>query len=126
MTLDNALRHANGLVAGQPDGFAVSRSETGFVLTEAGDLRTPRELRISLEPADPLSGTGATRELAGRSVRHRVDELGAGSAGSEFELTLSWPCAAAYCVVHAFEQSERGTPAFEWAWSEAARVHLAE
>ncbi len=126
MTFDGTLEHANGLRVGQPAGFSASRSENGFVLTEAGELRSPRELRVSLEPADPLSGAATSRQRAGRTVRHRTEALGAGSAGSEYELTLSWPCAAAFCVVHAFEQGERGTPGFAWAWRVADEIRVAD
>lgn len=113
------IAHANGLVAAPPQGWEVQATASGFVFTEASDLRSPGAIRLDLvsEPPDLASlrrrGWGVWGD---GQVRYRVREGGGGSGGTEYELTAVRALSGYHLVLTAIEQSEVG-PGFGAAWA---------
>jgi hypothetical protein len=42
-------RHGNGLIAPQPEGFAMRETDSGFALEQMASLRNPLEMKLELK-----------------------------------------------------------------------------
>lgn len=111
------LGHPNGLQLSPPPRFLNTQTQQGFRLSEGGDLRSPRTIALELVTDLPTMQPSETRALStGGSARFSIREVGAGSAGSEYELRAAKEIEHRWVVMTATAQSERGEPDFATAW----------
>lgn len=126
---DAQLVHPNGLQLSRPRGFQDIQTEHGFTLSESGGIRSPRKIEIELVKDQPDIQQPRQRPLpAGAVARFSIREVGAGSAGPEYEFRASEEVGERWIVVIASAQSERGEPDFALAWQvlESARLSRVE
>jgi hypothetical protein len=124
---DPELSHPNGLRVGRPSGFLESQTAAGYELLESGDVRSPRTIEVELAGAPPTLEVPEDRELPdGGIARFSLREIGAGSAGPEFELSAVKEAGERWIVVTAIAQSESGEPDFDPAWRVVDSARLAE
>jgi hypothetical protein len=123
MIFEETLVHHNGLVLRRPAGFGATMNNKGFYLTEKGDLRSTRNIAVSLVDANPLGDEAQKRMINGKSIRYRVSEIGAGSGGVERELVAVKQDQELFVVVTAIEQTEYSEP-FIAAWSVIEHIQL--
>ena len=112
--------HANGLAVVGPPGFLRTFTRDGYSFAQIGNTRTPKSMSIVRSKVDPLSPNGLSR--TGRTS-YREEELGGGSGGTEYRLTVVQPGRGDFIVLVAYEQSEWGS-SFREAWEliESAEV----
>ena len=119
------LAHANGLRVDRPPGFAESATANGFSLDEKGDIRSPRSMTIELVVHPPAVRHPEERSLPNGGVAgFAVREVGAGSAGTEYELSASQRIGDRWIALRATAQSEDGQPDFAVAWRVLERARL--
>lgn len=120
LSFEKKLSHPSGFSVQLPTGFVSRDLPTGFVFREAGDLRSPREIRVVYAESQ-ISGAnhGQVRQLASgiAKVSFAVHDLGAGSAGTEYEFRAILSGKDGELVVTARKQSEFGVPAFAATWA---------
>jgi hypothetical protein len=117
VTLQEELRHANGLAVRRPDGFRAIEEAAGFAFEEEGMIRSPRFLRVlRLEQAPSQEPTGSRKLESGVSASYAVEKRSGGSAGDEYELTAWRAAGDSWIAVSETAQSELGEPDFAVAW----------
>ena len=119
MTGTATLHHENGLTVPRPEGFAVERTERGFALTEEWVRRT-RRATLSVHPDEAAlraAGVAMPSDAERDGTRYAVRELGAGSAGTEYELTAVREVEGGLIALEAVEQTEGEEPAFDLGWT---------
>jgi hypothetical protein len=116
----NRFIHANGLAVVALPGFLRTFTRDGYSFTQIANTRTPKSMSIVRSKVDPLSPNGLGR--TGRTF-YREEELGGGSGGTEYKLTVVRPGRGDFIVLVAYEQSEWGS-SFREAWEliESAEV----
>ncbi len=124
MTFEEDLTHRNGLMTTLPVGFTHVLNREGFVLTEAGNLRSPRVISVALANKDPKLSGAEMRELDSGQVYFTVEELSSGSGGTEYRLDLVQPVGTHFVVLTAIEQREIGRPDFAVAWEVLNRTRV--
>jgi len=120
VSFEKTLTHPAGFSVRLPHGFEERRLPTGFVFNEAGDLRSPRRIRLEFtEPPTSGRDLGEVKPLDSDvgDVRFGIHERGAGSGGTEYELTATLEHDGGALVLKAVEQSEYRVPAFATAWA---------
>ncbi len=118
LTLQEEVRHANGLAVRRPDGFRTIEEAGGFAFEEEGMMRSPRFLRVSRVEQAPSQTPQDSRELeGGASASYTVERRSGGSGGDEFALTAWRSTDGGWIVVSEVAQSERGEPDFAAAWA---------
>lgn len=120
VTFEKKLSHPSGLSVQLPTGFVERELPAGFMFSEGGDLRTPREVKLELAdtpPSGPVLDQVKQLESGIGEVRFGVHELGAGSAGTEYELVAILKREGGTLVMTAFEQTEHKVPDFATAWA---------
>ncbi len=124
VTFDKEIKLDNGLTVARPKGFTEGLEADRIVLTETGDLRSPRIISVSLSETAPLLDDPDTRDVKGEKVRYKVGEEGSGSGGTEYQLQAVRAVGPKFLVLTAFVQVEGRTPDFATAWAvmERARV----
>lgn len=127
VTFEKELSHPAGLRVGLPTGFVERELPKGFILSEAGDLRSPREIMLEFA-SSPAPGVvlDQVKQLDSGvgEVRFGVSELGVGSAGTEYELVVVLNRGSGALTMKAFGQSELGIPDFATAWAVLETVRL--
>jgi hypothetical protein len=123
MTFEETLVHRNGLVVARPAGFDATMNNKGFSFTEKGDLRSTRNITVSLVDTNPLGAEAQKRMINGKSIRYRISEIGAGSGGLEHELVAVKQDQEAVVIVTAIEQTEHSEP-FIAAWSVIEHIQV--
>ena len=102
----------SGYVVPQLNAFDATINDQVLRMTESGNLRAPRDIVIHIQ-ADPQM-TGATKIQKG--VKYKIENLGSGSGGAEWELTAIKSFGNQSVQVSARMQTEAEKPYFEWAW----------
>ncbi len=114
---DKEIKLKSGLVVSRPEGFDDRLEDGRIVLTETGDIRSPRIIAVALSKTAPALKDPDTRALAGATVRYKVSEEGTGSGGTEYQMQAVRPVDDRFLVLTAFVQAEIGPPDFAIAWT---------
>ena len=102
-----------GYMVPRPDGFDAATFGAELRLTETGNLRAPRDMRI--RPA--RTGDSLTGEVQSRgAVSYMIEDAGAGSGGTLWELTAIKPVGGQTVMIVASVQTESAAPEFDWIW----------
>lgn len=101
-----------GYTVPRPEGFEAAQFGEELRLTEAGDLRAPRDIRVT--PAEAGAALPGEAETRG-DVTYAIVDAGAGSAGTFYEMTALKPVGSAAVRVVASVQTE-ASPDFGWVW----------
>lgn len=109
-------RHAvsyEGLLVPVPTEFKKELVEGTIVLTEAANIRTPREIRFTI-----VSGEQSPFEDARHrdGLAYQISEVGSGSGGVVWHLSTMKTLGDTSVLVIAHEQSEALSPDFSWVW----------
>ncbi len=126
VTLQEEVRHANGLAVRRPDGFRTIEEGGGFAFEEEGMVRSPRFLRVRRVEQAPSQTSQDSRELeGGASANYTVERRSGGSGGDEYELTVWRAAEGSWIVVSETAQSELGEPDFALAWALIDQARIA-
>jgi len=118
VTLQEELRHANGLTVRRPDGFRTIEEACGFAFEEEGMIRSPRVLRVlRLEQAPSHASPGSRKLESGTTASYAIERRSGGSGGDEYEFTVWRATDGLWIVVSEAAQSEAGEPNFATAWA---------
>ena len=104
---------AAGYSVPRPEGFEAVVVGDELQLTEAGDLRSPRSIRV--RPVEAGAALTGSVERRGEVV-YQVVDTGSGSGGVVWELTAVKPLEAMSVEIFASLQTEERRPRFGWAW----------
>ena len=117
VTLQEEMRHANGLTVRRPDGFRAIEEAGGFAFEEEAMIRSPRFLRVLHQEQAPSQAPDDSRKLeSGESASYALERRSGGSGGDEYKLTVWRAAEGGWIVVSETAQSERGEPDFALAW----------
>ncbi|MFQ6547008.1 Tsi3 family protein [Aestuariibius sp. 2305UL40-4] len=114
---------AAGYSVPRPDGFEAVVVGDELQLTEAGDLRAPRGIRV--RPVE--AGAVLTGDVERRGdVVYQVVDTGSGSGGVVWDLTAVKPLEAMSVEIVASLQTEERRPKFGWAWPVIEGIEVVE
>ena len=119
--VENVTLPEAGITVPRPEGFDAAILGGQLRLTEGGDLRAPRDIRVAAGAAQGADG-GKQRG----DVSYAITDAGAGSGGTMWELTASKPLGASHVTITASEQREQGQPDFGWVWPVIDGIKSAE
>lgn len=111
------IAHPDGWSINHPAGFDSVVRGPGIQLLEGGALRAPKFFWIETLQAPAPRGEKSRRSTDQGQARFIVEELGHGSGGTQYRLTVHLQTGDRYFRVEAIEQREFGKPDFNWAWN---------
>ncbi len=124
VTFDKELQHENGLSVARPEGFDDQKTATGFVFNEVGGRRTPRTISVERVDTAPVPDGAKERRVGEATALYTVQELGAGSGGTEYELKAARAAGSAWIVLTEIAQVEGDEPDFVLGWAVLERARL--
>jgi len=112
------IAHPDGWSIRVPAGFAARLRGPAIELRETGALRAPRMLWVQTLKGPAADARGEDRRGTGLGeARYRIEDMGAGSGGTEWRLTIRVQSARRLFEIKAVEQAEGRAPDFDWAWA---------
>ncbi|MEM7056877.1 MAG: Tsi3 family protein [Pseudomonadota bacterium] len=105
-----------GISVRAPEGFTAKSEPKAVIFTESGQIRTPLQVRIDLQPDGALPDATEERRITDGLARYKIEELDGGSGGQVWQLNAIKETPKGALMMRASQQTELGPPDFAMAW----------